>query len=569
MPEHLLTKHGRALPAVPWNVYPRPRLRRESFLCLNGRWEFGTGREDTPVYTDTVLVPFPVESRLSGVGRPYPCGTRFYYRTRFTLPDGFVGERVLLHFGAVNRDAAVTLNGVRLGEHHGGYMPFTYDVTPHLAAQNVLEVLVTNDFDRDYTLPYGKQRRRRGGMWYTPASGIWQTVWLESVPAAYIEDITVTADLTGARLTVRGVTDGTVTVDTPDGTLTVPLTDGQAVITPENPRLWSPEDPYLYRCTVTAGEDTVQTYFALRTLTVERVGGMPRTLLNGKPYFFHGLLDQGYFSDGIFTPAAPVCYEEDILAAKALGFNMLRKHIKVEPQQFYYDCDRLGMVVFQDMVNNGRYSFLRDTALPTVGFKRLPVWLAPRTAAQKAAFRRAMADTVALLRNHPSIGAWTVFNEGWGQFTGEDMYAALRALDDSRFIDTASGWFTEKHNDFDSLHVYFKPVRVRGGDKPVFLSEFGGYSYKPAGHVFNTEKTYGYRLFEQQAPYEDALVALYEQEVIPAVAHGLCAAVYTQLTDVEDETNGLISYDREIVKVDPARMQALAHKLHNALKECI
>ncbi|MBE6778117.1 MAG: glycoside hydrolase family 2 [Ruminococcaceae bacterium] len=564
MPEQLLTPWGEALPPVPWNIHPRPRLQRDSFLCLNGRWAFGTD----PACEETILVPFVPESLLSGIGRPYPRGTRFYYRTVFSLPEGFAGERVLLHFEAVNRDAVVTLNGIRLGEHHGGYAPFTFDVTACLQEQNHLLVEVTNDFD-DHILPYGKQRRRRGGMWYTPASGIWQTVWLESVPAVHVEDITVTTDGTTARLTFAGVEEGTLQVETPTGALTVPITGGTATVTPPDPRRWSPEDPYLYRCTVIAGADRVSTYFALRTVEVIPIGDTPRVLLNGEPYFFHGLLDQGYYSDGIFTPGDPDGYTWDIRTAKALGFNMLRKHIKVEPQRFYYECDRLGMVVYQDMVNNGAYSFLRDTALPTVGLKRLPGWLIHRSKAQKAAFRQAMEQTVAQLGSHPSILCWTIFNEGWGQFKGENMHARLRSLDPSRLIDTASGWFKERHNDFDSLHVYFKKVRLRRGDKPVFLSEFGGYSYKPAGHVFNTEKTYGYRLFEEQQPYEDALIALYEQEILPAMAMGLCATVYTQLSDVEDETNGLVSYDRRVVKVDTARMQELAHQLYERFKECV
>ena len=564
MPEHLLTPWGEDMPPVPWNVHPRPRLQRDAFVCLNGQWDFGTG--DAPTYHERIVVPFAPESRLSGICRTYPRGTRFHYRTGFARP--WEGERVLLHFDAVNRDATVTLNGVLLGEHRGGYTPFTFDVTDCLQEEKVLQVEVTNDFDDD-VLPYGKQRRRRGGMWYTPASGIWQTVWLERVPCRYIEDITVTTDLTTARLEFKGVAQGTVAVTTPEGVISVPFTDGVAVVSPPHPRLWSPEDPYLYRCTVTAGEDKVDTYFALRTWGIATVKGVPRTLLNGQPYFFHGLLDQGYFSDGIFTPAAPEGYTQDILRAKELGFNMLRKHIKIEPQRFYYDCDRLGMVVFQDMVNNGTYSFFRDTALPTVGLKRLPLWFVHRTTAQKAAFREAMEQTVALLYNHPSIACWTIFNEGWGQFRGEDMYARLRGLDDSRLIDTASGWFTQKHSDFDSQHVYFKPVRLRRGDKPVFLSEFGGYSYKPPGHVFNTEKTYGYRLFTNATAYEDALVSLYEQQVLPAVALGLCAAVYTQLIDVEDETNGLISYDRRVVKVNAARMRGIADRLYQAFKECV
>jgi beta-galactosidase/beta-glucuronidase len=291
------------------------------------------------------------------------------------------------------------------------------------------------------------------------------------------------------------------------------------------------------------------------------VDGIPRILLNEKPYFFHGLLDQGYFSDGIYTPASPKAYEFDILSMKKLGFNMLRKHIKIEPAQFYYDCDRLGMVVFQDMVNNGGYSFLRDTALPTVGMKRLNDKMLHRDPKTRAAFEDGMEKTVHQLFNHPCICYWTIFNEGWGQFDSAKMYERMKKLDTSRIIDTASGWFAGAPSDVESLHVYFKPFRFKESKKPVVLSEFGGYSYKPEGHVFNPFKTYGYRFFERRSDFEDALIRLYEQEIIPAVGKGLCATVYTQVSDVEDETNGLLSYDRKVLKVSEERMKVVDERL--------
>jgi beta-galactosidase/beta-glucuronidase len=251
---------------------------------------------------------------------------------------------------------------------------------------------------------------------------------------------------------------------------------------------------------------------------------------------------------------------------KSLGFNTLRKHIKVEPEQFYYDCDRLGMLVMQDMVNNGHYSFIRDTALPTVGIKKLSDKRLHRDKTTRQAFYDGMESTVNQLRNHPCIVYWTVFNEGWGQFDGNAAYARLRALDSTRFIDTASGWFKVTDTDVDSEHIYFKPVKLKYTDKPMILSEFGGYSYKPEGHVFNPVNTYGYRFFKEQADFENALVKLYEDEIIPAVEKGLCGAVYTQVSDVEDETNGLLSYDRKVLKVDPARMRAIADGLSAAIQ---
>jgi beta-galactosidase/beta-glucuronidase len=407
-------------------------------------------------------------------------------------------------------------------------------------------------------------------MWYTPVSGIWQTVWLESVTENYVTSLSVTTEENTATIRTewsKAPAEGTVTVKTEDGDLAVPLADGVATVTVAAPRLWSPEDPFLYDFTVITPDDTVSSYFAFRTLSVETVGGYPRMCLNGKPYFFHGLLDQGYYSDGIFTPASPEGYERDIREMKALGFNTLRKHIKVEPQIFYHLCDRLGMVVFQDMVNNGDYSFLRDTALPTVGLLRKDDTRLHRDPETRAAFLTHMEETVAQLRHHQSICLWTIFNEGWGQFCGTEAYRKLKSLDDTRFIDTASGWFMGCESDLDSHHIYFRKVKLRAKDKPLYLSEFGGYVYKPEGHVFNTEKTYGYGSKKTREDFVSALVGLYRNEILPLIPKGLCATVYTQVSDVEDETNGLLSYDRKVKKVTAEEFKPLSDTLIQAIQK--
>ena len=561
---HLLTEAGEALQkdptAIPWNTYPRPQMKRESFFCLNGEWQFSID-DDSP---RPIRVPFCPESLLSGVGMPPSDLFTADYRRTFTLPEGFNKGRVLLHFGAVDSRANIFLNGERIGFHEGGYEAFSFDITDYLGDENLLEIECWDNL-KYHVLPYGKQRADRGGMWYTPVSGIWQTVWLESVPETYVKSLRIDTTADTAIITAEGVTEGTVTVTTPDGDRSFPLTDGKATVKIPSPRLWSPDDPYLYEFTIDAGADRVQSYFALRTLEIKAVDGIPRLCLNGSPVFLHALLDQGYWSDGIYTPAAPACYEQDILAMKALGFNTLRKHIKVEPEQFYYDCDRLGMLVMQDMVNNGRYSFLRDTALPTVGLKRLNDKRLHRDRATREAFLAGMEATVSQLRNHPCIIYWTIFNEGWGQFDSQAAYERLRELDPTRFIDTASGWFKGAGSDVDSEHIYFKPVKLKYSSKPMVLSEFGGYSYKPDGHVANPHHTYGYRFFGKQADFESALIALYENEIIPAVEKGLCGAVYTQVSDVEDETNGLLSYDRRVCKVAAPPMKAIAEALYAAV----
>ena len=558
---HLLTPAGEHLPAVPWNVYPRPQMERDSFLCLNGTWALSVSHKGQTLYDGDILVPFSPEALLSGVHRQFPDGSTLCYRRRLTLPEGFCRGRVLLHFGAADQIAEVFLNGVPLGRHEGGYLPFSFDITDALQPQNELEVRVTDTL-ADAVFPYGKQSLRRGGMWYTPQSGLWQTVWVESVCEGAVRALHIEADMSGATVTADGVTDGEVCVSTPEGELRLPLSSGQVRIQPENPRLWSPEDPYLYRFTLRAGDDEVRSYFALRQFDIRRVGELERLCLNGKPCFMHGLLDQGYYSDGLYTPADPACFEQDILAMKACGFNMLRKHIKVEPAQFYYDCDRLGMLVWQDMVNNGRYSFLRDTALPTAGLVRLNDRHLHRHAETRRRFIEGMEQTVAHLRNHPSICGWTIFNEGWGQFDSAPLYRWLKQADPSRFIDTASGWFAGAPSDVDSKHIYFKPLRMTAHDKPLFLSEYGGYSYAPAEHVFHPGKNYGYRFFTEQSAFEGALAALFEEQLALAIDEGLCGAVYTQVSDVEDETNGLLSYDRRVLKVDAARLRAIAAALY-------
>ena len=558
MPIDLMTPWGEELKnsgKQPWQAYPRPQMVRNSYVNLNGTWDFTvTPDEGFPsAYAHTITVPFCPESQLSGLQFHPNDGEYLYYRRKFTLPEGFGKARVLLHFGAVDQIADIYVNQTHLCHHVGGYESFTVDITDALQEDNELIVRAVDDL-RTPLLPYGKQTLKRGGMWYTPVSGIWQTVWLESVPQDYIRKLNIETHGTSVTVTTEPPMDGTVTVD---GLGRFPL---GAVIAPEEPHLWSPEDPHLYRFTVETAQDRVDSYFALRTLEVKEMDGYHRLCLNGKPYFFHGLLDQGYWPDGLLTAPAPEAYEFDILEMKRLGFNTLRKHIKVEPEQFYYDCDRLGMIVFQDMVNNGDYSFFRDTALPTVGIQKLDDRNLHRDEATRKVFLDSMESTVNQLKNHPCICYWTIFNEGWGQFDSDNVCDRFRKLDDTRFIDSTSGWFRRSNTDVDSRHVYFKPIKLAGKDKPLVLSEFGGYSYKPEGHVFNVEQTYGYGKFENQQDFAAAVEKLYLEQVLPAYRKGLCAAIYTQVSDVEDETNGLLSYDRKISKLDAARMTALAEQ---------
>ena len=558
--KRLLTPWGENYNRENWQVYPRPQMRRDSFLSLNGAWDFCIANENTAPNFDSVIeVPFAPQSILSGIKKDNQKDEILHYRKEFELPEGFNKGRVLLHFGAVDAISEVYINGQSVGKHIGGYDAFSFDITDYLADKNIITVKVSDTLDG--VLPYGKQCKKRGGMWYTPVSGIWQSVWLESVPEEYISRLIIDADDRQATVKAVGISEGVIIIDTPDGQVSYPLYNGEVVFAPENPRLWSPESPYLYSFAIVSGEDRVESYLAFRKLEIKEVEGYPRLCLNGKPYFFHGLLDQGYFSDGIYTPASPAAYEFDIVKMKALGFNMLRKHIKVEPEQFYYDCDRLGMVVFQDMVNNGDYSFIRDTVLPTFFLRRLNDKRLHKDKQTRLEFERSMTSSVNQLRNHPCICYWTIFNEGWGQFCGSKMYEKLKRLDSTRFIDTASGWFDGVESDVDSKHIYFRKIKLKCGKKPLILSEFGGYSYKPEGHVFNIANTYGYGKFENREDFCKAVVNLYREQVLPLVDKGLSAAVYTQVSDVEDETNGLLTYDRKVEKIVPEEFAEVSSKL--------
>ena len=404
-------------------------------------------------------------------------------------------------------------------------------------------------------------------MWYTPVSGIWQSVWLESLPTDPILSIKVDVTLKNAKITVNSGAETKKLTLSESGEV-YEFTGDSVTVEPQNIRNWSPEDPYLYYFTVETDTDRIESYFALRTVDVRNIGGINRLCLNGKPYLFSGLLDQGYYPDGIFLPATKEAFAEDILRAKAMGFNMLRKHIKIEPMIFYNLCDRLGMVVFQDMVNNSGYSFILDTALPTVGFRRAGFTLRHKNAAARKIFLDTMDATADLLYNSPSVCLYTIFNEGWGQFMPDAAYRRLKERDPSRPIDATSGWFTARESDVDSRHIYFRsPVIKRPNGRPIFLSEFGGYSLRVDAHLFG-ERNYGYSLYESREDWNDAIYKLYVEGVLPLIKKGLSATVYTQLSDVEDETNGVITYDREVIKADVEKMRLANEAMYEELRRC-
>ncbi len=548
---------------TPWNEYPRPSMVRDSFLCLNGEWDFAVSEDGVSMeYKEKILVPFPPESLLSGLEREIPKGYYMHYKRTFTIPEGFNKGRIILHFGAVDTICTVYLNGKQVTYHEGGYLPFRVDITDRLCdRENEIYIVVKDDLDLNY--PYGKQTKNRGGMWYTPVSGIWQTVWLESVPERYIEKIQITTTMSNVKMQVIGGEDKKkITLESGE----VFEFEGESFeFSPKEIRLWTPDEPNLYSFTLESGEDKVESYFALREIGIKKINGIARLTLNGKPYLFNGLLDQGYYPDGIFLPATSEAYEKDILTAKSCGFNMLRKHIKIEPEIFYNLCDRLGMVVFQDMVNNSSYSWLVDTALPTIGFKKLPILFRHKSKKSRKIFEEHMYGTINHLHSFPSVLYYTIFNEGWGQFSADKMYEAAKAADPTRIYDSTSGWFYRKKSDVDSRHVYFKPVKLgKVTDRPIVISEFGGFSHRVEGHLYG-ENEYGYSSFATMEEYEESIRKLYGEEIKPLISGGICALVYTQISDVEDETNGLITYDRRVLKLNAESTKALMQELYNEI----
>ena len=551
----------------PWNVYPRPQMRRNEYVILNENWTLN-GK--------AICMPFPPESALAEY--PHKIGSELIYETKIKVPAEFTKERILLHFGAVDQMAEVWVNGTSVGKHEGGYLPFSFDITNVVSkeTENILVVKATDTLSKEY--PYGKQCKKRGGMWYTPVSGIWQSVWLENVPAEYIEKIIINPDLTGIDLELQGKGIAGFTVS-------IPLSNGEVYIkkiagmygridltehicadgTAYQPKLWSVEEPYLYEMKIKTVSDEVESYFALRTIAIRNINGVNRVCLNGTPIFMHGVLDQGYYPDGIFLPAEPEEFERDILRMKELGMNFLRKHIKVEPENFYYYCDKHGMLVMQDMVNNGGYSFIGDTALPTIGIKTRKDTGGKENRIREI-FRKQTKATIEHVYNHPCIIAYTVFNEGWGQFKSDQMYDFVKALDHTRLVDSTSGWFAQGKNDFDSEHIYFKTIELDVKERPMFVSECGGYSYCVDGHYYSKYNVYGYGGSENEEALTDMIIDMYQGMIIPGIAKGACGCVYTQLSDVEDEINGLYTYDRKVCKVNKERMRQMAGEIESQIK---
>jgi beta-galactosidase/beta-glucuronidase len=536
-------------------------------------------------YDGPIVVPFSPEAPLSGVERQLRPDEWLWYRRSFTAPDLPQGGRVLLHFGAVDQSCTVWVNGREIGSHTGGYLPFTLDVSDLLGGdpENVLEVRV-RDLSETGVHARGKQRLDRGTIWYTAQSGIWQTVWLEPVPATYVESLALVPDLEAGALEVTVRTAGAETLSSAavrvsSGSTIVASADlivGEATCIPlSEVRPWTPDDPHLYDVEVRLGEDRVTSYAGLRSFGVGTdEHGHRRLLLNAEPVVHVGVLDQGYWPDGLLTPPSDEAMVHDIEAMKSLGFTMLRKHAKIEPLRWYAHCDRIGMLVWQDMVNGGgRYRHLTTTLPATRPVRLRDRWYSlfhREDAEGRAEFRREVRETVELLRNVVSLAAWTPFNEGWGQFDANAVASEVADLDPTRQVNHVSGWIDQGGGDIRSFHRYVRPFRMprrrRGprSSRVVALTEYGGMSMRVEGHDWSTRE-FGYRHVADAAELETAFVELHAP-LADAARDGLGATVYTQLSDVEDELNGLFTWDREVLKLDADAVRRVTGSLRVRLR---
>lgn len=547
--------------SAPLPEYPRPYLMRDSYLNLNGIWDYEitTVNEIPKAFTGKIVVPFPLESSLSGVRGELKKNEFLCYNRKIELTKDFIKDVVMINFGAVNQICDIYINGNYAMHHVGGYLPFSLNATQFIhEGVNDLVVIVENDPNLNFGV--GKAGNKRGGMWYTKTSGIWQTVWMESYSVDAIKNVIFYPKNDGTvmgKIRSKG-TEFEIEVSFNGEVLYNSEVGREFKIKLDNVRLWDTDNPNLYDVVVKNKNDLVKTYFAFREFKIVE----DKFYLNNKPIFLNGLLDQGYFSDGIYTPASYDAYTYDIVKMKELGFNTLRKHIKVEPQMFYYLADKLGMLVMQDFPNSGKYSFFRDTALPTIGFKKLSDKKRVVSTVRRSSFLDNGTKLINLLYKHPSVVYYTIFNEGWGQFSADEMYEFFKEKDLTRVFDSTSGWFWQKKSDVDSIHVYFKKVKLpKRSGKPIVLSEFGGYSLKISEHSFNSEKNYGYKLLNDKTSLTDAIVTLYERDVIALIPQGLAGAIYTQVSDVEDETNGLLTYDRQMVKVEEEKIKEVMKKV--------
>lgn len=556
----------------PLPEYPRPQFERELWQNLNGVFDYKIatrGEKWISEFDGQILVPFAIESMLSGVEKPLKPSDRLWYQKKFALNDELKGKNIILNFGAVDWQCKVYINKELVGTHTGGYCAFSFDITEYLCdGENTLTVCVYDPTESGWQ-QRGKQDNHPHGFWYTSTSGIWQTVWLEAVGKCHIEKIKILPDIDTESFNIKSFLS-----DNENVSLKITVSDGENVVLSKdisvdetvnlkNPKLWSCEEPNLYYITLELSKngeitDTVKSYFGMRKFNIAKDKfGVMRLFLNNEPYFQRGLLDQGYWCDGGLTPPTDEAMVFDISEMKRLGFNMLRKHIKMEPMRWYYHCDRLGILVWQDMMSGGKYigdfyaGFLPNIGINNIKDDKYEIFSRGEKK-WRDDYKRELGEMLEQLYNCVSIYCWVPFNEAWGQFDALKICKYVKSVDPSRVVDHASGWYDQGGGDIKSMHKYILPIRLPKLDnkRAFVITEYGGYSRKVTDHIWNEKKAFGYLMFKDKEKLSASYKKLHEKQVIPLIDKGLSGTVYTQVSDVENEVNGIFTYDRAHIKID-------------------
>ena len=573
----LMTEWGEKINRqAPLQEYPRMQMQRDSFMSLNGTWEYQIteeGRDPFSTKWKQITVPFALGSALSGTPDELKPGQTLWYRKQFAYKPGTM--HTWLNFEAVDQICTVYLNGIEVGTHRGGYVPFSFDVSSMIKYQNALMVKVRDDSDSG-AYAYGKQKVEHSGMWYTPSSGIWQSVWLEDIGDHAVHDIKITPDYDEAKVYIDlagNFSQAVITISAGGLAVHRGITNQHHYEAPmEQFRAWSPDDPFLYDLYVQTEDDVVKSYFGMRKFSAGTdSSGNPCFCLNNKPLFINGLLDQGYTPDGLMTYPADQAMITEIRRMKDMGFNMLRKHVKVENRRWYYHCDRIGMLVMQDIPNGGGpYDYWKVTVLPHFFLRRFNDEnnraMGRVSGESRRVYYEELDEILDHLYNTVSVFAWVPFNEGWGQFQSAKVTEHIREYDSTRLIDSASGWHDQGCGDFNSRHNYFHSfIMPKQDGRILFISEFGGYSYLEWGHS-QAEKLYGYKKFTDRIELSNAVIRLYENDILANIPKGLAGCVYTQVSDVEDECNGLYTADRKMIKIDEKKMRRISEQCIRRLK---